>query len=153
MFELKDGKLNEITILTDELCDELSDAARDESEKIGIGVCLAIVDEKGVLLYFRRFKGSLVVSVGIAQNKAYTSAVMRKATGELAPDVISGGELFGINTADPRLAVFGGGFPLLAGGVMVGAIGVSGGSVGEDERIGNRVLTVFKRYIKEKFGL
>jgi uncharacterized protein GlcG (DUF336 family) len=153
VFELKDGRLNEITILTEELCDKFSDAARDESRKLGIGVCLAVVDEKGILLYFRRFEDSMVVSVGIAQNKAYTSAVMRKATGELAPDAVSGGDIFGINTADPRLAIFGGGFPLFAGGKLVGALGVSGGSVGEDERIGRRCLDVFGRYIRDTFGL
>ena len=118
-------------------------AAESESNKLGLPICLAVVDDAGNLVYFYRQPGALLVSIGIAQNKAYTSAVMRMSTGELAKLTVPGESLFGINTAAPRLAIFGGGFPLLLEGNLVGAIGISGGSVEEDEQIGRAVLEAF----------
>jgi uncharacterized protein GlcG (DUF336 family) len=46
------------------------------------------------------------------------------------------GELFGINTQnDGRYVTFGGGIPILYGNDVIGAIGVSGGTVEEDETV------------------
>ena len=64
-------------------------------------------------------------------------------TGDLSKITAPGGELFGINTADPKLVIFGGGFPLFIDGVLVGAFGISGASVPEDEQIGRAVLAAF----------
>jgi uncharacterized protein GlcG (DUF336 family) len=45
-----------------------------------------------------------------------------------------GGELFGLNAnGGGRFVTFGGGVPITIEGVVVGGIGVSGGSAAEDE--------------------
>ena len=136
-------------ILRDELYVRLARAAAEESAKIGIGFSLAVVDPAGVFAYFCRDPKAIQVSVGVAQNKAYTAAVMRAASGSLYDVAQPGGSLYGLNTADPRLVVFGGGFPLFIGADLVGAIGVSGGSVTEDEQVGKRVLAEFSAFVKE----
>jgi cob(I)alamin adenosyltransferase len=125
-------------------CAALYRAAAAESEKIGISISFAVADLSGTLIYFHRQPGAILASVGIAQNKAYTSAAMRMPTGELAKHADPGGTLFGINTVDPKLVIFGGGFPLIKDGSLVGAFGVSGGSVKEDEQIGRAVLAEFE---------
>lgn len=138
--------------MSGKICEKLCEAAFAEGKKIGVPVCFAVADAHGTLLYFNREKGALMVSVGIAQKKAYTSAVMKKATGELAAQSLPGGPIYGINIADPNLVIFGGGFPLYEKGEIVGAIGVSGGTVEEDVVIGEAVLAVFEKCAAEGGG-
>jgi ATP:cob(I)alamin adenosyltransferase len=128
----------------EERCAILCRAAVSDGEKLGVPISFAIVDESGTMAYFYRMPGAILVSVGIAQNKAYTAASIGLATGELAKLAAPGGSLFGINTADPRFVIFGGGFPLFQDGKLVGAFGISGGSVAEDEQIGRAVLDAFE---------
>jgi len=123
-----------------EKCEALYRAAAAESEKIGLPVCFAIADKSGALVYFYRQPGALLASIAIAINKAYTSAVLRMTTGDLAKAAGPGGELYGINTVDPKLVIFGGGFPIYSGGKLVCAIGISGGTIAQDEQIGRAVL-------------
>jgi ATP:cob(I)alamin adenosyltransferase len=137
---------NEDTIFNMELCDILRNAALSESLSMGVPVSLSIADGGGNQVYFCRFPGALLVSVGIAQNKSYTAVAMKQPTGNLYEAALPGGSLHGINTADPRLVVFGGGFPLFIGGELVGGIGISGGSVQEDEQIGRRVVVEFEKH-------
>jgi len=144
------GKVSSIAGLKDkdgwfeERCNILCRAAVSESEKLGVPISIAIVDESGALAYFHRMPGAILVSVGIAQNKAYTSASIGLPTGDLAKLAAPGGSLFGINTAEPRYVIFGGGFPLFQDGGLVGAFGISGASVEEDEQIGKAVLNAFE---------
>lgn len=131
--------------LTKNLCEKMYDAALDVSKRIGVPVCFAVTDAHGTLIYFRRETGSLLVSVGIAQKKAYTSATLKMPTARLGAMAQPGEPLYGINTADNNLVIFGGGFPLFIEGKIIGAIGVSGGSVEEDEQIGEAAAAVFKK--------
>jgi len=131
------------------LCEKMCAAAFKKSEEMGVPICFAIADAHGTLLYFSRQKGSLMVSVGIAQQKAYTSAVLKMSTAKLGREAQPGKPLYGINIADSNLISFGGGEPLLADGKLVGGVGVSGGSVEEDEIIVARALEVFENHLKE----
>lgn len=55
---------------------------------------------------------------------------------ELTEAEQTGGPLYGLQMNDEgRLVVFGGGFPLKAGGEVVGAVGSSGGMPDEDVEI------------------
>jgi uncharacterized protein GlcG (DUF336 family) len=136
----KDG-----TVFTSELCDKLRNAAGAESGEIGVPVSLAIADEGGNPVYFYRFPGAALVSVEVARNKAYTAAAMKQPSGNLRDLAAPGGSLYGLNTADPKIVVFGGGFPLFIKGSLAGGIGISGGTVPEDERIGRRVIAEFEK--------
>lgn len=139
-------------IMTEKLCVKLCDAAYAESNRIGVPICFTISDARGTLLYFSRQEGALAVSIGISQKKAYTAAVLRMPTAELGAQSQPGCPLYGINTVDDQLVLFGGGFPLLTNGDVVGAIGISGGSVEQDEQIGRVVLAAFQKHIDEGGG-
>ena len=110
-------------------------AALDHATALGVPVCLAVVDRAGHLLAFARMDGAPLLSAGIAQDKAYTVAAFGLPTHawwDLIKDEPPLRE--GIVKTD-RLIVFGGGVPLLADGVLVGAIGVSGGTADQDRDI------------------
>lgn len=138
------GMTKEGVMMTTGLYEKMCAAAFEKSKEMGVPVCFAVADEHGALLYFNRQQDSLMVSIGIAQRKAYTSAVLKMPTAALGERAQPGQPLYGINTADSNLVLFGGGVPLSAGGKTVGGIGVSGGSVEEDEIIVACSLEVFE---------
>ena len=106
------------------------DAALAEADRIGVPECVAVVDAGGHLLAFGRSDGARTGSISIALTKAGSAATRKRPTGE------EGG---GDPMTTVRLALaadcvtgVGGGFPIVAGGQVVGAIGVSSGTVDED---------------------
>ena len=129
---------------TEETCSVLYRAAESESKKLGVPISFAMVDDAGTMIYFYSQPGALLASVGVAQNKAYTSVAMRMSTDELSKITKPGDSLFGLNTADPKIVLFGGGFPLFQEGRLTGAFGVAGGSVAEDVQIGKVVLKSYE---------
>jgi ATP:cob(I)alamin adenosyltransferase len=135
-------------ICTAELCEKLRQAAQAESVKLDAPVSLAVVDEGGNLVYFYRIPNAGLVSIKVATNKAYTAVAMRQPSGNLYDLCVPGGSLHGLNTADPNIVVFGGGFPLFINGSLVGGIGISGGTVPEDEQIGRQVVAEFEKLVK-----
>ena len=128
----------------EEICTKLCKAAIKESKKLKVPISFAVVDESGILAYFHREPGAISVSIGIAQNKAYSAVALGMSTGDLAEHAAPSGSLFGINTVDPKLVIFGGGFPLILDGKVVGGIGVSGASVEDDEKIARAAIAVFE---------
>jgi uncharacterized protein GlcG (DUF336 family) len=107
--------------------------AKDEAVKIGVPMVISVVDEGGNLVASQRMDGGLLVSINMATNKAYTSVAVRIATHVLATVTQSGQSLFGLHSAENgRIVIFGGGFPLIHDGQIIGGIGASGGSVDQD---------------------
>jgi ATP:cob(I)alamin adenosyltransferase len=143
-----DGAGNGGTIFTAELCEKLRQAAQAESARIGVPVSLAIADEGGNPVYFYRIPNAILVSIKVATNKAYTAVAMKQPSGNLYDLCVSGGSLHGLNTADPDIVVFGGGFPLFINGRLAGGIGISGGTVPEDEQIGRQVVAEFEKLVR-----
>lgn len=112
------------------------EAARQRAEEIGVPMNIAVVDEGNNLTAFARMDGAWLGSIDIAQNKAYTARAFDMSTKDLAPLCQPDQPLFGIHASNQgRLIVFAGGIPLHADGVVVGAIGVSGGSVEQDHDV------------------
>jgi uncharacterized protein GlcG (DUF336 family) len=112
------------------------EAARRRATAIGVPMNIAVVDEGNNLAAFGRMDGAWLGSIDIAQNKAYTARAFDMSTKDLAPLCQSGQPLFGIHASNQgRLIVFAGGIPLRADGRVVGAVGVSGGSVEQDHDV------------------
>jgi uncharacterized protein GlcG (DUF336 family) len=109
--------------------------AQKKAQEMGLKVSVAVVDASGHLIYFRRMDGTKVASIKLALDKAYTSAIYRKKTGDLAKPSQPGAAAYGLSSC-PRTIVFKGGVPLLdKKGNTVGAIGVSGASASQDEQV------------------
>jgi len=116
--------------------DQAIAAARAKAAEIGVPMNVAVVDEGDNLVAFVRMDGAWLGSIDIAQNKAYTARAFDMPTKDLAPLAQPGQSLYGIEASNRgRLIVFAGGIPLLSGGRVVGAIGVSGGTVEQDQEV------------------
>ncbi len=108
-------------------------AAAEKAAAMGVPQNIAVVDAAGHLVAFRRMDGAKFMSIEIAMAKAFTAAGARKATADILPATLPGQPGFGIqNLHAGRITTLGGGLPLMRGGVVVGAVGVSSGSVAED---------------------
>jgi uncharacterized protein GlcG (DUF336 family) len=119
-------------------------AARKKADEIGVPMNIAVVDEGNNLAAFARMDGAWLGSIDIAQNKAYTARAFDMETRALAPLAQPGGPLYGIEASnDGNLIVFAGGIPLTVRGRVVGAIGVSGGSVEQDQEVAEAGVGAF----------
>lgn len=114
----------------------LLEGARAGAGRIGVPMCIAIVDESGNLIAFERMEGGKVTSTTIAIDKAYTAAAAKRATHEYGQASQPGNPAYGINSAiGGRLMVVGGGLPVIVDGAVVGGIGVSSGTPGQDQQV------------------
>lgn len=113
-----------------------------KAKEIGSPSSIAIVDEGRNLVAFARMDGALLASIEISMGKAYTARSLNMKTGDVGPLVQPGGPLFGMEHSHRQpFVVFGGGFPVTVGGGVVGAVGVAGGLVEQDEEVAGAVLT------------
>jgi uncharacterized protein GlcG (DUF336 family) len=120
------------------------DAACAKAEEIGVPMNIAVVDAGNNLTAFARMENAWLGSIDIAQNKAYTARAFDMSTTELAPLAQPDQPLFGIHASNQgRLIVFAGGIPLTSGDRVVGAIGVSGGSVEQDHEVAEAGVAAF----------
>ena len=109
------------------------DAARAKAQEIDTPMNIAVVDGGGNLTAFARMDGAWLGSIDIAIKKAYSARAFDMPTDALGEASQPGEQIFGINTTnDGRVVIFGGGIPLADGSRIVGAVGVSGGTVPED---------------------
>jgi uncharacterized protein GlcG (DUF336 family) len=94
-------------------------------------LAIAVVDPGGDLVYLYRMDGTQVASAAIAQGKARTSARFRRPSG-IFFNVMQKPEGAYIATLDPTIVASDGGFPLIEGGKVIGAIGCSGATGAQD---------------------
>src|SRR4051812_9831448 len=89
---------------------------------------IAIVDDPGGLKGSGRMDGAPLLSIQIAQEKAYTAAGFGMPSHGWHDFIKDDPPLAdGAPTGIDRLVIFGGGYPIEIDGQVVGAIGVSGG--------------------------
>lgn len=128
--------------ITAEFAQKMIAAAIKKSEEIGKPMAIAILDESGNLKAFHRMDGAALVSIGVAQDKAYTAVANARgqATHEIFETIQKNpATLVGIPHI-PRYIVFGGGFPIKINGEIVGGIGVSGGTAEQDMIVAKAAL-------------
>ena len=134
--ELRTAANNTDAPFTLENMKRMAAAAEKRAKEMGVPIVFAAVDMGGNPVLLHRMEDSLLASIDIALNKAYTAASLKMATHELGEVSQPGKFLYGVqNTNQNRIVIFGGGFPYKYDGRVVGAIGVSGGTVEEDMEI------------------
>ncbi len=106
-------------------------AAQAEAVKNKWNVAVAIVDAGGHLVAFERMDTTQHGSVEVAQQKAQTAAAFRRPTKAFQDNVAAGGEGLRVLRLPGALPIEGG-LPLVVGGKIVGAIGVSGVTSAQD---------------------
>jgi len=129
--------------VTLEQAEKISEAAKSKATEIDVPMNIAIVDEGANLVSFHRMDNAWLGSVDISIKKAKTARFFDMNTGEIGKLSQPGGPLFNIEHSNNGLISFPGGVVLKDGsGKIIGAIGVSGGSVEQDHEVATAGLAV-----------
>lgn len=129
--------------VADELANRILQSGIAHAAEIDVPAVIAVVDDAGILKAFVRMDGAPLLSVQVAQDKAYTAAASGRSTDEWYDFIKDEPALaLGAPAGIERLIVFGGGIPLLAGGAIVGAVGVSGAHYARDMEIAAAAVRV-----------
>ena len=126
------AQLADKKVLTLDGAKKIAAAAEVEARKNNWNVVIAVVDDGGHLLYLQRTDGTQTGSIDVAIQKARTAQAFKRPT-KVFEDAIAGGRnaLIALHGALPLE----GGLPIMVGGQLVGAIGVSGVKSTEDGQI------------------
>jgi uncharacterized protein GlcG (DUF336 family) len=116
--------------ITSDKAKQIVSAAEAEAKKRNWKMNIAVVDPDGELIHFLRMDGAQIASVEISQGKARTAARYRRPT-QVFYNAYESGHPY-VATLDPTLVASPGGFPLIEGGKVIGAIGCSGGTGAQD---------------------
>jgi uncharacterized protein GlcG (DUF336 family) len=108
-------------------------AAEAEAIKNTWGVAIAIVDSGGNLVMLHRLDNAQLSATRIAEAKARTAVEFRRPTKALEDAVAGGGA--GLRVLTFGASVAEGGVPIVAGGRIVGGIGVSGVASHQDAQV------------------
>lgn len=108
-------------------------AAEAEAKKRNWKMNIAVVDTNGELVHFSRMEGAQIASVTISQGKARTAARYRRESRAFYNAFETGHPY--VATLDPTLIASPGGFPLIDGGKVIGAVGCSGGTGDQDAAV------------------
>jgi uncharacterized protein GlcG (DUF336 family) len=128
--------------ISTDLAHKVIAAAEAKAREMGIPMVIAVCDESGVLKAFSRMDGAALLSVQVAQDKAYTAVGFGMPSDGWHEFIkndppLATGAVGGID----RLVIFGGGYPIKVGDRIAGAIGVSGGHYSQDMEVAQAGLT------------
>ena len=131
--------------ITLDLALKLVEGAVKKAKEMVKAFVIAVVDESGTLKAFLRMDNAPYISVQVAMNKAYTAAGFGIPTHQWY-DMLKGDPALqlGAPCEIERLVIFGGGYPIVVDGKVVGGIGVSGGSAEEDMKVAQAALEYLK---------
>jgi glc operon protein GlcG len=106
-------------------------AAVAEARKSSGPSAIAVTDAAGDLVYFEKMDGTQTGSVKVAESKARSAALYRRPTKVWEDIVAAGGGGLRVLALEGAVPIEGG-LPIVVGGRIVGAIGISGGSGPQD---------------------
>ena len=131
-------------MITSEEARRIIAAAEQKAQEIGQPMNIAVVDAGRNLKAFSRMEDAWLGSIAISIDKAFTSASFKMSTQDLVDLTQPGQPLFGLNTTNEGRIVIFGGIPLERDGEIVGAIGVSGGTVEQDQEVAEAGVGAFQ---------
>lgn len=126
------AQLVEKTALTLDGAKKIAAVAEAKAKAEGARVVIAVVDEGGSLLLLERLDDTQVASVNVGIDKARTAAIYRRPS-KVFEDQVKNGRVSAL--ALNGAVALQGGVPIVVGGKVIGAIGVSGETPGQDEDI------------------
>ena len=140
------AQLIEKTALTLEGAKRIAAVAEAKAKAEGARVVIAVVDEGGSLLLLERLDDTQVASVNVGIDKARTAAIYRRPS-KVFEDQVKNGRVSAL--ALQGAVALQGGVPIIVGGKVIGAIGVSGETPGQDEDIAIAGAAVAASFTKQ----
>ena len=135
--------------MTLELALRLTEKVKAKASEMGVNAVVAVSNSAGNPVTVQCMDDSYIASYDVAFNKAYTVVALKMPTTTLKELAQPGGSLYGIQfTNGGKIVIFGGGVPLYnKAGKIIGGLGVSGGSEGQDTELAEFGGEVFKSLI------
>jgi len=118
-------------------------AALAEATKRNWPMCISVVNTSGDLVYFEKMDDCQNASIEISQHKARTAARFRRPT-VVFERLLGKGPFFAYLPTLDGITASRGGNPIVVGGKIIGAIGVSGGTGSQDDTISQAGAAAFK---------
>lgn len=119
-------------------------AAEAEAQKNNFNVVITVVDSGGHPVLVERLDNTAYGSVEVSREKAQGAVAFRRPTKAFQDLIAQGGVHLRLLNLTGDAGVLEGGVPIVAGGKMVGAIGVSGGSSKQDAQVAQAGADVVK---------
>jgi len=126
-----------------ETAKKLISAVEERAKEQGKHAVIAVCNAEGNPIAVHVMDGAFLVSYEVAVKKAYTTVAVKMSTMELSALCQPGGTFYGLQALD-KVITFGGGIPLYQNGVIVGGLGVSGGTGEEDHDLALYGAAVFQ---------
>jgi len=122
------------------LAKKIAAAAEAKAAKDSLAVVITILDDGGNLVYLERMDNAQLGSIEVATEKAKTAVFFKRPSKAYEDRIVSGEtKLLKI----PNVMPIEGGIPLIVDGVLVGAVGVSGGTGQQDGSVAQAAVNAF----------
>ena len=131
--------------ITLQAAEVLLDAAEARARELRVPMTIVVVDAGGQLKALRRMDGAPGLTATVGLNKAYTAAQFGAPTHALAGLFAGSPALFQGITALANITLIGGGYPVMQGQIVIGGIGVSGGTEAQDRDVAEAALAALMR--------
>jgi uncharacterized protein GlcG (DUF336 family) len=137
-----EGISRTVQTITMDAAHRLIEAGQQKAMELGVPMAIAIVDSIGLLKAFHRMDGlDRAATVNLVQDKAYTAASFRTPTHMLGENSNENPAFQNSLVNIPNFTLIPGGFPIKDGDVVVGGIGVGGGSPDQDREVAEAALS------------
>ncbi|MGL5675153.1 MAG: cob(I)yrinic acid a,c-diamide adenosyltransferase [Cellulosilyticaceae bacterium] len=143
---IEENKMTTYEKLDLEVANEVIQKVRNKAKEQGLNVVVAIVSQAGRPISVQSMDDAFIISYELAIKKAFTAAALQMGTHELAQLVAKGADFEGLEgMLDEKIITLGGGYPIKVNKKVLGAIGVSGGSAGQDVALAEFGANLFER--------
>lgn len=119
--------------LTLEEAKRVAEGAIEKAKEMGLRISVAVADQGGRLVVLKRMDGAIWGSLYGCQGKVVVATGFGVPSKEISPLVETQEFLHIEGQEGGHMAAGGGAVPLFRNGVLIGAVGVGGGTGGEDE--------------------
>ena len=135
-------RIMEQRVLSLETAKKIIEEVEKESKNRGKKAVICVCNEQGNPIAVHVMDGAFLISFDVAVKKAYTAVALKMPTLKLNDLVKSGQTFYGLQNLD-KVMTIGGGVPLYRNGILVGGLGVSGGTGEEDDSLARFGADIF----------
>ena len=135
-------RIMEQRVLSLETAKKIIEKVEEESKNRGKKAVICVCNEQGNPIAVHVMDGAFLISFDVAVKKAYTAVALKMPTLKLNELVKSGQTFYGLQNLD-KVMTIGGGVPLYRNGILLGGLGVSGGTGEEDDSLARFGADIF----------